>query len=200
MHRLALFISGTGGNALNLVEACRAGRVPAEPVLGLSSSERAGGVERLRAAGLEVAVLARSSFPDDASYSLACFARAEAAGATAVALCGWLKKLVLPPAWRDRVVNIHPALLPGHGGPGMYGMRVHEAVLRAGETGSGCTVHVVDDQYDHGRILAQARVPVLPGDSPEALRDRVYAQEMALYPVALAGFLASLEPKAYSKE
>lgn len=193
MHRLALFLSGTGGNALNLVEACRSGRVPAEPVRVISSSARAGGVERLRAAGLEVEVLERRDFSDDASYSAACFGRAEAAGADAAALCGWLKKLVLPPAWRGRVVNIHPALLPGYGGAGMYGLRVHEAVLRAGEAESGCTVHLVDDQYDHGRILAQARVPVLPGDTPETLRDRVYAREMALYPVALAGFLASLE-------
>lgn len=195
MHRLALFISGTGGNALNLVEACRAGRVPAEAVLAVSSSGRAAGVERLRARGLEVAVLERRDYPDDAAFSRACFGRAEAAGADAAALCGWLKKLELPPSWRDRVVNIHPALLPKFGGAGMYGLRVHEAVLAAGEAESGCTVHVVDDLYDHGRILAQARVPVLPRDTPESLRDRVYAGEMALYPVALADFLARLEPQ-----
>lgn len=192
MKRLALFISGTGGNALNLLEACAAGRVPAAPVLGLSSSAKAAGVERLAARGLPVAVVARPAFPDDRAFSLACLARAEEAGADVIALCGWLKKLELPAAWEGRILNIHPGLLPGFGGPGMYGMHVHRAVLEAGAAESGCTVHLVDNVYDHGRILAQARVPVLPGDTPEALQQRVYQQEMALYPAALRDFLASL--------
>ena len=191
MKRLALFLSGTGGNALNLVEACRAGRVPALPVLAVSSSARAGGVARLEAAGLEVAVVVRPEFPDDRAFSLACLGRAEAAGVDVIALCGWLKKLELPPAWEGRVLNIHPGLLPAFGGQGMYGMHVHRAVLAAGMTESGCTVHVVDNLYDHGRILAQRRVPVLPGDAPEDLQARVYAQELALYPEALGTFLAA---------
>jgi len=192
MKSLALFISGTGGNALNLVEACRSGQVPARPVLGLSSSAKAAGVERLAGQGLDVAVLLRSAFPDDEAYSDACFARAEAAGADLVALCGWLKKLVIPPRWEGRVLNIHPGLLPEFGGHGMYGMHVHRAVLAAGVAESGCTIHLVDNLYDHGRILAQARVPVEPGDTPETLQKRVYEQEMALYPRALAEFLTGL--------
>jgi phosphoribosylglycinamide formyltransferase-1 len=189
MKKLALFLSGTGGNALNLLEACREGRVPAEPVLGLSSSAKAAGVERLAARGLEVAVLLRSAYPDDACYSEACFQRAEAAGADVIALCGWLKKLVLPSRWEGRVLNIHPGLLPDFGGQGMYGMHVHRAVLAARRPESGCTIHLVDNLYDHGRILAQARVGVEDGDTPEALQKRVYAQELALYPKALRDFL-----------
>jgi phosphoribosylglycinamide formyltransferase-1 len=142
-----------------------------------------------------VEVLLRSAYPDDAAYSRACFGRAEAAGARAAALCGWLKKLVVPEGWEGRIVNIHPGLLPRFGGPGMYGMHVHRAVLASGAEVSGCTVHVVDDLYDHGRILAQATVPVLPGDAPEDLQKRVYAQEMALYPEALRNFLLGLEHK-----
>jgi phosphoribosylglycinamide formyltransferase-1 len=191
MQRLALFISGTGGNALNLIEACRAGRLAAEPVLGVSSSSKAAGIQRLEAQGLPVAVCLRSEFPDDEAYSRACFQRAEAAGADVVALCGWLKKLVLAPGWEGRVVNIHPGLLPAFGGAGMYGMHVHRAVLAAGVPESGATVHLVDNVYDHGRILAQARVPVLPSDTPELLQKRVYEQEMALYPKALGAFLSS---------
>jgi formyltetrahydrofolate-dependent phosphoribosylglycinamide formyltransferase len=193
MRKLALFISGTGGNALNLVRACREGRVPADPVLGLSSSARAGGVERLRAEGLPVEIVLRSGFDSDAAFSGACLSRAEAAGADAIALCGWLKLLVVPPRWEGRILNIHPGLLPEFGGPGMYGMNVHRAVLEAGRKESGCTIHLVDNAYDHGRILAQARVPVLPGDSPEDLQKRVYAQEMALYPEALRDFLVGFE-------
>lgn len=189
MRKLALFISGTGGNALNLLRACREGRVPARAVLGLASSSRAAGVERLRAEGLPVEVVPRPGFDSDRAFSEACLARAEASGAEVIALCGWLKLLVVPPSWEGRILNIHPGLLPDFGGPGMYGMNVHRAVLASGRPESGCTVHLVDNAYDHGRILAQARVPVRPGDAPEDLQKRVYAEEMALYPKALRDFL-----------
>ena len=190
MKRLALFFSGTGGNALNLLQACRAGRVPAQVVLGLASTPRAGGIARLEAEGVPVRVQLRSAHPDDASFSRACCDLAEAAGAEAIALCGWLKKLDVPPRWEGRILNIHPGLLPAFGGPGMWGMHVHRAVLASGAAESGCTVHLVDNLYDHGRILAQARVPVLAGDTPEELQRRVYEEEMRLYPEALAEYLA----------
>ncbi len=189
MKRLALFISGTGGNAVNLVAACREGRVPARPVVGVASTAQAGGIARLQAEGLPVAVVVRKDFDSDEAFSEACYQAAEAAGADVVCLCGWLKKLEVPRRWQGRILNIHPGLLPRFGGPGMYGMHVHRAVLAAGAAESGATVHLVDAEYDHGRILAQARVPVLPGDTPEALQHRVYAAEMDLYPKALAAFL-----------
>lgn len=189
MTPLALFLSGGGGNAANLLRACREGRVPARPVIAISSSSKAAGVDRLAAEGLPVEVILRSGFADDAAFSEACLARAEQAGAELVCLCGWLKKLVLPARWQGRILNIHPALLPAFGGAGMYGMHVHRAVLEAGATVSGPTVHLVDDEYDHGRILAQRPVAVLPGDAPEDLQARVYAAEMELYPEALARFL-----------
>lgn len=189
MTKLALFLSGSGGNALNLIKACREGRVPAQPVLGVSSSAKALGVERLAAEGLPVRVLLRSAFVSDADYSDACLACAESAEAELICLCGWLKKLVVPPRWEGRILNIHPALLPAFGGPGMYGMNVHRAVLAAGVPSSGATVHRVDNEYDHGHILAQREVPVLPGDTAEELQKRVYAAEMELYPQALASFL-----------
>lgn len=188
---MALFFSGTGGNALNLLEACRAGRVPAEPVLGLASTSKAGGIPRLQAQGLPVEVVLRPAFGDDAAFSRACYEKAEAAGAELIALCGWLKKLEVPPRWEGRILNIHPGLLPAFGGAGMWGMHVHRAVLAARAAESGCTVHLVDNLYDHGRILAQARVPVLASDTAETLQKRVYEQEMRLYPQALAGYLAA---------
>jgi phosphoribosylglycinamide formyltransferase-1 len=190
MKRIALFISGTGGNALNLIRACREGRVPAVPVLGLASSVKAGGIPRLEAEGLPVAVVVRAHFDSDEAFSEACYVAAERAGAEVICLCGWLKKLAVPPRWEGRILNIHPGLLPRYGGPGMYGMHVHRAVLAAGEAESGATVHLVDGEYDHGRILQQLRVPVLPGDSAEDLQKRVYAAEMDLFPKALSSFLA----------
>jgi phosphoribosylglycinamide formyltransferase-1 len=190
VKRIALFISGTGGNALNLLRACAEGRVPGLPVLGLASTAKAGGIARLEGEGLATAVVVRSRFETDEAFSEACYREAEASGADVICLCGWLKKLAVPTRWQGRILNIHPGLLPQYGGPGMYGMHVHRAVLEAGETESGATVHLVDGEYDHGRVLAELRVPVLPGDTPEDLQHRVYAAEMELYPRALAAYLA----------
>ncbi len=192
MRTLALFISGTGGNALNLLRACREGRVGARVAVAVSSSATVAGVARLEAEGIPVRVVARKGYADDASFSEACYAAAEAAGSDLICLCGWLKKLAVPGRWAGRILNIHPALLPAFGGPGMYGMHVHRAVVASGARESGCTIHLVDEAYDHGRILAQAKVPVLPGDTPEELQKRVYAQEMRLYPEALEAFLRGL--------
>lgn len=189
MTKLAFFISGTGGNALNLLRACREGRVPAEPVLGIASTPKAGGIAKLEAEGVPVAVLERKAFHSDEAYSAACYAEAEARGAAVICLAGWLKKLWVPPAWEGRILNIHPGLLPEYGGAGMYGMHVHRAVLAAGEKESGCTVHLVDNEFDHGRHLLERHVPVLPEDTPESLQARVYAEEMRAYPEALAAFL-----------
>jgi phosphoribosylglycinamide formyltransferase-1 len=190
VRRIAFFISGTGGNALNLLRACREGRVPGLPVLGVASTAKAGGIARLEAEGLPMAVVVRGTFDSDGAFSEACYQAAEAAGAEVICLCGWLKKLTVPTRWSGRILNIHPGLLPRYGGPGMYGMHVHRAVLAAGEAESGATVHLVDGEYDHGRVLDQLRVPVLPEDTPEDLQRRVYGAEMELYPRALAAYLA----------
>jgi len=189
VKKLAFFISGTGGNALNLLRACREGRVPGLPVLGLASSAQAGGIARLWAEGLPMTVVVRKDFDSDQAFSEACYEAAEAAGAELICLCGWLKKITVPLRWEGRILNIHPGLLPRFGGPGMYGLHVHRAVLAAGEVESGATVHLVDQEYDHGRILEQLRVPVLPGDTPEDLQRRVYGAEMELYPRTLAAYL-----------
>jgi len=190
VKRLALFLSGAGGNALNLLRACREGRIHALPVLGLASTPKAGGIERLEAEGLPVDIVIRRDYPSDEAFSEACYAAAEGAGAEFICLCGWLKKLTVPPRWEGRILNIHPGLLPQYGGPGMYGMHVHRAVLAAGEGESGATVHLVDGEYDHGRILQQLRVPVQSGDTAEELQKRVYAAELELFPKALAAYLA----------
>ena len=192
--RLAFFISGTGGNASNLLRACREGRVHAEPTIGVSSSTKAQGNERLRAEGLPVEVVTRSSFASDEAFSEACFRCVEGVDAEIICLCGWLKRLVVPDRWEGRILNIHPALLPKFSGEGMYGMNVHRAVVAAREQESGCTIHLVDNHYDHGKILAQSRVPVLPGDTPEEVQKRVYEQEMRLYPEALMEFMRVFRP------
>jgi phosphoribosylglycinamide formyltransferase-1 len=102
-----------------------------------------------------------------------------------VVQAGLLQKYLFPERFRGRVLNVHPALLPKYGGQGMYGHHVHEAVLAAGEAESGCTVHITDEEYDHGPILLQKHVPVLPGDTPDSLAERVFQAECEAYPEAI---------------
>ncbi len=196
MKKLALFISGSGGNALNLVQACREGRIPAEPILAVASRATASGIDKLRDAGLLVAVVGRNEagVPGggsvlDEAYSQVCLGLAEAAEADLILLAGWLHRLVVPPIWEGRILNIHPGPLPRFGGLGMYGLHVHRAVLATGLDRSACTVHLVDNEYDQGRTLATADVPVRPGDTAETLQARVYEAEMALYPKAVTDFI-----------
>jgi phosphoribosylglycinamide formyltransferase-1 len=178
--RLAVCVSGRGSNLVALLRSlARSDRARVELVL--SDRADAPALDRAREWGVKAVSLTDAR---DASEWLR-HLRAERV--ELVVLAGYLK---LVPAeviaeYRDRIVNIHPALLPDFGGPGMYGRRVHEAVLRSGATFSGATVHLVDEEYDRGAILAQARVPVLPGDTPEALAARVLEAEHLLLPAVV---------------
>jgi len=109
----------------------------------------------------------------------------ESHGVDLVVMAGWIKKLPIPKKWANRVMNIHPALLPAFGGKGMYGRYVHQAVIESGAKFSGCTVHYADGEYDHGPIILQRLVPVLENDTPEALAARVFEQEKLAYPEAI---------------
>jgi formyltetrahydrofolate-dependent phosphoribosylglycinamide formyltransferase len=173
-------VSGRGSNLDALLRTLAPGRT-AEVVLVLSNRPEAGGLDVARARGIPTVVLHDST---DAEAWLDALERARA---ELLVLAGYLK--LVPPAvvarWRGRIINVHPALLPAFGGPGMYGRRVHEAVLRSGATESGASVHLVDEVYDRGQVLAQERVPVLPGDTPETLAARVLAVEHRLLPAVV---------------
>lgn len=178
LARLAVLISGGGRSLLNLQDAIVAGRLHATIPLVIAS-RHCPGVERARARALRV-VVQPGRIPQDRLTALL-----DQADADLVVLAGYLQLVLIPPGFEGRIVNIHPALLPAFGGPGMYGHRVHEAVLASGATESGCTVHLVDDQYDRGPILLQRRCPVLPGDTPDTLAARVFDLECQAYPTAL---------------
>ncbi|HPC23165.1 MAG: phosphoribosylglycinamide formyltransferase [Phycisphaerae bacterium] len=181
--RLAVLISGAGSTLANLIERIRDGRLRgAEIVLVISSRGAVRGVEIARQAGLPVKIVRPIDFADEQAFSEAITTAVDQAEAHLVLMAGFMRYWRLPPRWQGRVLNIHPALLPRFGGRGMYGGHVHAAVLAAGERESGCTVHLVDLEYDHGPIVAQRRVPVLPGDTPDTLADRVQAAERELYP------------------
>lgn len=176
-YRVAVCASGGGSNLQALLDRLQ-GEAPARVVLVLSNRGEAGALDRARTAGVPAEVLAD---PQDASEWHTRLGRRDV---DLVVLAGYLK--LVPPGlvqkYRGRIVNIHPALLPSFGGPGMYGRRVHEAVLQAGARESGPTVHLVDEVYDRGEILAQRRVAVLPGDTADALAARVLAEEHRLLP------------------
>lgn len=189
--RLAVLLSGSGRTLQNLLDLRQAGALDVDPVLVVGSRPDAYGLERARQAGLPWLVLRRKDFETDAAFSLAVFAACRQARVDRVVLAGWLCLLCpIPGDFKGRVVNIHPALLPAFGGKGLYGDRVHAAVLASGAAETGCTVHLVDDEYDHGEVLLQRRVPVLPGDDVRTLAARVFEAECVAYPEALRALAA----------
>jgi phosphoribosylglycinamide formyltransferase-1 len=188
---VAVFASGGGTNFQALLDHQRADS-PWRIVL-LVANREAGAVERARAAGVPVAIIpTKDRTPAEvADESLEVL---DIYGVDVIALAGYLRLLParLVARYRGRIVNIHPALLPEFGGEGMYGMNVHRAVLAAGSTVTGATVHFVEEEFDQGAILAQERVPMQPGDTPEDVAARVLAVEHRLYGRALDHLCASL--------
>ncbi|KPK83679.1 MAG: phosphoribosylglycinamide formyltransferase [Phycisphaerae bacterium SM23_33] len=185
--RLGVLLSGGGRTLLNILEYIKAGKLPAQVAVVLASRD-CKGVERARAAGLEVHVVPYKEMPDLETYSARLVGLLDAARVDLVCLAGFLSFWRIPDRYLGRVMNIHPALLPRFGGEGMYGHRVHEAVLAAGCKVSGCTVHFVNNEYDAGPIIVQKAVPVLEGDTPDTLAARVFEQECVAYPEAIRLF------------
>ncbi len=192
--RIAVLASGGGTNLQALLDACR-GDAPARVAIVISNTPKAGALDRARKAGAATAVL------DDPADGQAIVALLDAHDTDLVVLAGYLK--LIPPevvaAYDNRMINIHPALLPAFGGKGMYGRRVHEAVLASGATVSGCTIHLVNAEYDRGQIVAQWPVPIARDDTPESLAARVLEVEHQLLPAVVvaaahAGGIARLLP------
>lgn len=178
--RVAVAASGRGSNLEALLRTLGTG-TPARVVLVLSDRASAGALTLARSHGVATQVLADPANPDEWLDPL------ERVGADLVVLAGYLKLVPrgVVERYRGRIVNIHPALLPAFGGRGMYGRRVHEAVLASGARESGASVHLVDEVYDRGEVLARARVPVLPGDDPDRLAARVLEAEHRLLPAVV---------------
>jgi formyltetrahydrofolate-dependent phosphoribosylglycinamide formyltransferase len=195
---IAVLVSGQGTTLDALAEAVAGGHVPARIVLVVSDRPYAPAVEKARRRGLPTAVIPSRGVEVDAWAQSLSQVLVEA-GAQLVVLAGFLA--ILPPSfsrtWAGQAINLHPALLPRHGGRGMYGMRVHEAVLRAGEAETGATVHLVTDDVDHGPILLQERVPVSPGDTPEVLRERVRPAELKVLFEVIRKFADGAWPLPY---
>jgi formyltetrahydrofolate-dependent phosphoribosylglycinamide formyltransferase len=187
--KLAVLISGTGRTLKNFGDLATEGELPIDIRLVISSTAKAGGLKFAEESGIPTRVIRRQEFPQGAAGDLAfgdaVFSACREAGVDYVAMAGFLKLAPLPDDFAGRVVNIHPALIPAFCGPGMYGHRVHQAVLDAGVKVTGCTVHFVDNEYDHGPIIWQQPVPVFDDDTADTLAARVFEVEKEAYPHVL---------------
>ena len=192
--RVAVGASGGGSNLGALLDAFPPGS-DAEIVLVISDRPGAGALERAARRGVPTVVL------DDPSSGGEWNAQLAAHRADLVVLAGYLK--LVPPEvianWSGRIINIHPALLPDFGGPGMYGLRVHRAVIDSGARETGASVHLVTEEYDRGAVLAQARVPVEVGDTPERLAARVLEAEHRLLPAVVRAAARAGRPVALTQ-
>ena len=183
--RIAVLISGGGTTLNNLIERDCRGDVELDFRLVISSNPDAGGLRFAEKSQIPVDILEAKCFASVAEYSQAVFDRCREAEAEYVVMAGFLKRLEIPGDFVNRVLNIHPALIPSFCGKGYYGLRVHKAALEYGVKISGCTVHFADNEYDHGPVLLQQAVPVKEDDTPETLASRVFEAECEAYPRAL---------------
>ncbi len=193
--RLGVLVSGGGTTMQNLAEVIALGErggggVDAEIVVCIASNGECLAAERAKRLGIPAEVIARKDSGTLEEFSERIAGALRRHQVELVLMAGFLSLWKIPADFKGRVMNIHPALLPKFGGKGMHGEKVHAAVLAAGETESGCTVHWATDEYDAGPMILQRRVPVLAGDTVETLAKRVFAAECEAYPEAVRGFIA----------
>lgn len=193
-------LASHGGSILQaVIDACEQGRIPARVVLVISNNSHAFVLERARRHGIETRHLSSRTHPDPDRLDAAIEGALAESGADWVLLAGYMKKLGPRTLARfhDHILNTHPALLPKYGGKGCYGRRIHEAVVAAGESETGATVHLVNDEYDAGAIIAQEPVPVLASDTPAMLEERVKAAERKLIVTTLRELAGHREASNY---
>jgi phosphoribosylglycinamide formyltransferase-1 len=189
---IAVLISGGGTTLRNLIERQQRDALPIDIRLVISSSQAAKGLQFATDASIPAHVIEKTKKLSPAEYEQRNFDLCRAAGVKYVVMAGFLKHLPIPADFENRVINIHPSLIPAFCGQGMYGLKVHQAAIDYGAKISGCTVHFVDNQFDHGPIIGQWPVPVHDDDTAEVLQARVFAAECEAYPAVLQA-LASEE-------
>lgn len=189
---IAFLASHNGTNMRAIVAACRDGRLRANAVALISNNGDSTAMAWAKENRIPAVHISAKTTGSEAAADAAIAATLAQYGADLVVMAGYMRKLGPETlgAFQRRILNVHPALLPKFGGQGMYGRHVHEAVLKAGEKETGATIHIVDDEYDHGPVVAQGRVPVEEGDTPDTLAARVQAEEQKLYPETLRRIIA----------
>ncbi|MGD9161982.1 MAG: phosphoribosylglycinamide formyltransferase [Desulfobacteraceae bacterium] len=184
---IGFLASHNGSNMQAIIDACNSGALHASPVVVISNNSKSGALERAKKESIAHYHISGKNYPDPGELDRAILNVMKEHSVDIIVLAGYMKKLGSKTLayFQGRILNIHPALLPKYGGKGMYGMNVHEAVIEAGETESGVSIHIVDSNYDTGPVIAQARVPVKPMDTCETLAARVLEQEHLLFPETL---------------
>ena len=191
---LAIFLSGKGSNFASILSAITNGSLNAKVVVVISNNSAAGGLVIASKNGIPTEVLVRENFASGEDFGTTMLNVLKRHECDFIALAGYMRKIpsVVIRAFPKRIVNIHPALLPKFGGKGMYGHHVHEAVIAAGETESGATVHFVDEIYDNGDVIGQKSIPINSDETPESLANRVLEVEHQLYPEILQQLVTRL--------
>jgi len=184
LKHIVVFASGSGTNFQAIIDAVVSGKIDAKIAGLVTNKHHIQAIERARNHDIPVRVLSPNEFESEASYAGELLKQLDAWETDLIALAGYIARIPdeIIDAYRGRIINIHPSLLPKYGGKGYYGMRVHRAVIENGEKESGCTVHYVTEEYDAGPVIEQIKVPVYPGDDAETLAERVLEQEHKLYP------------------
>ena len=188
--RIAILISGAGTTLKNLLNCVAEQNLSAAVGLVVSSSSKAAGLQIAREAGVVTRVIRPRDHATPEAFSRAIFGSCRQANVRLVVMGGFVKFVPIPPDFENRVMNIHPSLIPAFSGQGYYGLRVHQAVLDDGAKVSGCTVHFVDNVYDHGPIILRRSIEVQRGDTAESLQRRIFAEECTAYPTAIQLFAA----------
>ncbi len=188
--KIAVFVSGRGSNFQAIIEAIEERRLAAEVVLVVGDKPDVGAFDIAKKHGIHYTYFNKDAYESDEKYNTAILTALEKSQVQLIALAGYMKKIgqAIIRSYKNKILNIHPALLPAFGGQGMYGIRIHQAVLEYGSKVSGVTVHLVDDEYDTGAPVLQRCVPVLDDDTPETLAARVLAEEHKIFPEALQLF------------
>ncbi len=182
---IAVFLSGSGRTLANLIRHRDEHGLPIEIRLVISSRANVRGIEIAQQDGIETRCIRKRDSPDPIAHMRQMFDPCRDAEVKYVVMAGYMNHVLIPNDFENRVINIHPSLLPSFGGAGMYGHHVHEAALKRGVKISGCTVHFVDNEYDNGPIIVQRSCPVHPDDDADTLAARVFAQECLALPEAL---------------
>ncbi len=194
MKNIVVFASGSGTNFQSLIDASLHGEINASISGLISNKHNTGANERAKKHHIPVRVLAPSMFENEQDYTKELLWQLKKWNTDLIALAGYLKKIPVSiiQAFPNKILNIHPSLLPKFGGKGFYGMKVHQAVIEASEKESGCSVHIVTPEFDEGRVIAQAKVPIYKDDSPQQLAERILKEEHRLYPKAIQQYLQTI--------
>ncbi len=190
----AVLISGSGTTLKNLIEQRDRGTLPVEFRLVVSSKKEAGGLNHAKEACIPTVVVPKLRLQSAKEHSESVFGPIREAGAKLVVMGGYLQHVLIPADFENKVINIHPSLIPSFSGKGMYGLKVHQAAIDFGVRVSGCTVHFVDNEYDHGPIILQSTCKVLETDTAESLQRRVFELECEALPAAIRMIVARWSP------